>query len=397
MPTNVEVMLEGLRNASEGLKQFGQNRERSREAEAKAEAERLKRERLGAIGVEIKDIADEVGANPDYSREDFTARTGPLIQQIVESGDMSSLQALNDARSQIDAREKAKREAEKAKADAATEGKKDQKAAGDLDIKKKQIAQDIGAKHRGASKTALDMQTSYNTILGAAEGEPSGAKDLQLVTAFMKSVDPGSTVRETEFKNAAEARSFWSENTKTDANGNLTTKNGIPLPGFVQQAIQKYEFGSKGGFLLPEQRAEFLNSAEDSYDRQLAVQEGNDTQYERQLKDIDQGLDRDTYLTFNAKKEREKITARRAKVKADKEARDKEESLKIKTDGSGKKRKVVGKAFVEATIKKNSAAWAKIQAEEEAKLGRPFTAEEKNDFIAQKFEKDGFIIDKNAP
>lgn len=72
----------------------------------------------------------------------------------------------------------------------------------------------------------------------------TGAGDLALVTSFMKMLDPGSTVRETEFANAR------------DTGGLITT---------LQNIYQKNK-DSKGKFLQPEQRESFARLAALYYD-----------------------------------------------------------------------------------------------------------------------------------
>lgn len=56
----------------------------------------------------------------------------------------------------------------------------------------------------GPVKAALDAQASYETMVNAST-DPSAAGDLSLIFSFMKVLDPGSVVKETEFANAQNA------------------------------------------------------------------------------------------------------------------------------------------------------------------------------------------------
>ena len=78
--------------------------------------------------------------------------------------------------------------------------------------------------------------TAYEKVKSSAESQ-TAAGDMALVFAYMKMLDPGSTVRESEFENAA-----------------ATTG----LPGKFINAVRN----AKNGIILnPEQRADFLNEA----------------------------------------------------------------------------------------------------------------------------------------
>lgn len=399
MPTNMEIILEGMRGLAQAAGNYNDRRAKAEEGRAKEESERAKKERLKAIGIELQDLSDKADADPEYDEAKLARDGTPIVRQIMESGDMGSMKSLELIQDKAKARSTAARDKAKEAKQDTKDAAKSSKEATDLDLKRKTIAQDISAKHRKASETSIGMQNAYNTIVAAAEGKPNGAKDLQLVTAYMKSIDPGSTVRETEFKNAAEARSFWSANTRTDENGNLTTKGGIPLPGFVVQAIQKYEVGSEGGFLLPEQREAFLDAAETNYEKQLIEQESVDDNYDRQLKDIGD-LDRDTYLTFNAKKERGRVGERRTKAKAAKEKKKKDDDLKLVTDEDGKKQKakVVDQATLQKIMDANKEKFtAAVQAAEQRRAAEgkpPFSPQEKQSFIVEILKQNGI---KTAP
>ena len=107
------------------------------------------------------------------------------------------------------------------------------------------------------TKDTQDVAVSYEKVRNAT-ATPAG--DLALVFNYMKMLDPGSVVRESEFKNAEQAKAWLS---KTEA-------SGYTVPSMVKTAIQKAESGT---FLLPEQRANFKQEAETIFGSQMAQQE----------------------------------------------------------------------------------------------------------------------------
>jgi hypothetical protein len=115
----------------------------------------------------------------------------------------------------------------------------------------------------GLRKEVTAAAKDYSTIresataLDAISRAPSAASDIAMVFSFMKILDPGSVVRETEYATAAQAA-------------------GVPerVVGIIQR-IQN------GQFLTPQQRAEFLSVAktmadarEQSYRQNLQRYEG---------------------------------------------------------------------------------------------------------------------------
>lgn len=98
-----------------------------------------------------------------------------------------------------------------------------------------------------ATKDFAKQATAYDRVVQSAT-DPSAAGDLSLIFNFMKVLDPGSVVRESEFATAAGARAAL-----TRAEG-----AGTVVPAFVAQAVQRLETGQ---MLLPEQRNDFLTRA----------------------------------------------------------------------------------------------------------------------------------------
>ena len=94
-------------------------------------------------------------------------------------------------------------------------------------------------------KAFQDQVAAYGRIISSAE-EPSAAGDLALIFNYMKLLDPGSVVRESEFRTAEEAAAWLQE----------SEESGIAIPRPVQTAIQKLQTGQ---MLLPNQRADFVD------------------------------------------------------------------------------------------------------------------------------------------
>jgi hypothetical protein len=99
------------------------------------------------------------------------------------------------------------------------------------------------------------LRKSYLNTLQATAAEDSAAGDLAFIFAYMKMLDPGSTVREGEFANAQNA-------------GGVDTK-----------VINLYNQIRTGERLSPAQRAEFLSTAQVTYDKQLEEQLKVDERY----------------------------------------------------------------------------------------------------------------------
>lgn len=108
------------------------------------------------------------------------------------------------------------------------------------------------------TKRTKQVAESYNRIIQSATN-PSAAGDLSLVFNYMKMLDPGSVVRESEFKSAEQARAAISK--LEDAN--------VYVPGFLRQGVQKL---TTGKFLLPEQRKDFAGQASNLFNAQMQKQ-----------------------------------------------------------------------------------------------------------------------------
>jgi len=119
-------------------------------------------------------------------------------------------------------------------------------------------------------KFGSDFRTTEDAYSRITSLDETAAGDLALIFNYMKMLDPGSVVRESEFSNAEQARAWL---TKMD-------EGGQDVPAFVKQGIQKLTEGTR---LLPEQRKDFLNQAQNLY----GSQKGN---FEKRLKPINQAI-----------------------------------------------------------------------------------------------------------
>lgn len=108
-------------------------------------------------------------------------------------------------------------------------------------------AQALRSEIDAISKDFIKVEDAFDRIENSVT-DPSPAGDLALIFNFMRLLDPGSVVRESEFRTAADARAWLAE----------TEESGTKVPTFVKQAIQKFEVGT---FLVPEQRKDFFGRA----------------------------------------------------------------------------------------------------------------------------------------
>lgn len=109
------------------------------------------------------------------------------------------------------------------------------------------------------SKLGTDFRTvqaNYGVIKTVAAGKPTPAGDLSLIFAYMKLLDPGSTVREGEQATAANAR------------------------GVEESVRSLYNRVLLGDKLGPNQRADFLSQAEAQYQTRLATHQNERKQYQ---------------------------------------------------------------------------------------------------------------------
>ena len=150
----------------------------------------------------------------------------------------------------------------------------DTKAADDLRKEKFKNANDLRDEHTKQSGEFLKVRDAYGRILASGQ-EPTAAGDLALIFNYMKMLDPGSTVRETEFANA---------------------QNAAGVPDILKARWNALLSGEK---LAEPQREDFLNRSRGLYKSMLRSQEYLDSTYTKLAENFDVEPDK-VVLDFNA-------------------------------------------------------------------------------------------------
>ena len=114
-------------------------------------------------------------------------------------------------------------------------------------------------------KAFKPVRAAFLKVKQSAE-KPSAAGDLALVFNYMKILDPGSVVREGEFKTAADATA-WLQKSEAD---------GVAIPAPIAQAIRKLKDGT---ILTDAQRKDFVNIARKAASAQFAPVKDSYLQY----------------------------------------------------------------------------------------------------------------------
>jgi hypothetical protein len=108
------------------------------------------------------------------------------------------------------------------------------KATGGIDPEKKFTQEEkIRKEWQGRSKMYGELQGTFNTLQASASSA-NGPGDIALITGFMKMLDPGSVVRETEFATARDTA------------------------GLFTQLQNRLEKAQNGQLLSPQQRKEYV-------------------------------------------------------------------------------------------------------------------------------------------
>lgn len=129
--------------------------------------------------------------------------------------------------------------------------------------------QDLRKEYRALPvvKDFATVQQGWDRIQSAAE-DPSPAGDLGLIFSFMKVMDPGSVVRESEFATAENAAKWLQE----------AGESGVEVPRPVAAAIRRMQTGQR---LSEEQRADFVNQAAGFYNRHAERVNAEVAEYQR--------------------------------------------------------------------------------------------------------------------
>lgn len=369
-------MRQGLRSAGDGIAEYGKVKERVAEKEAKEEAERVRQERLAEVSGGIPDL-EELISNPNSTREDFVNHpsTQRIIQEGIDSGDPNILRSLDPYKDIYDQRYRDQEATAKSKSDKDKEAKKNK-----IEAKKGKV--DEFKVIRGLSEDYADDDTTKRTTLlkeslgkiQSSGKSKTGPGDLSMIFQYMKMLDPGSVVRETEFKAAAESGSMF------EYMDSLKEK-GLALPSWLMRTGQKIDPGQKGAFLLPNQRRQFLKEAGGLYGAQLDSQQAVEDRYRRDADAIEAPYDR--IFTSPVAKEREALKAYQEAMAAEeeKEAAAKEEDGKkvteVDPDSEGLKQMIEDNtpAFNERVAKADAARSA---------VGKPPLNEKEKEYLFNK-------------
>ena len=120
-----------------------------------------------------------------------------------------------------------------------------------------------------ATKDFSKQSKAMERIVASAK-DPSAAGDLALIFNYMKMLDPGSVVRESEFRTAEDARAWFGE------------YKGNKIPSIFLKYILKAQTGE---MLLPNQRQDFVGRAEELYDQAEAGYTSLEDQYKAIARD----------------------------------------------------------------------------------------------------------------
>jgi hypothetical protein len=179
----------------------------------------------------------------DISNVPFTDRKGILSDSISSLEDPQATEKSQlDIESKKIANEKAQIELKQFNDEV--------KFGSKVDIKPQELRKEFNG--LGQIKDLRTVQAAFNKVKRAGTGEQSPASDLSMVFNFMKVLDPGSVVREGEFKTAEQAKA-WLEKSK---------EGGVDVPLTVENAINRKV---EGLLLRPDQRADFVNQAEGAF------------------------------------------------------------------------------------------------------------------------------------
>jgi len=124
------------------------------------------------------------------------------------------------------------------------------------------------------------QSAAYDRLKRSAFGKDGkvkldGASQMALLFNYLKVLDPGSTVRESEYKSAEDARALMTEIEIDSAN------RGVPIPAKVMSMIQKMQTGGK---LLERDVRAIANAATDMYRGSIETQDKLNVFYSTEAK-----------------------------------------------------------------------------------------------------------------
>jgi len=189
--------------------------------------------------------------------EQVAARSGSqagILPERVDADTTARIEAESKSREDQQAfeadqtRQKQKFEADQARLKREGEASKPEKAF--------ENATTLRKEYDSQSKDFQTATQGYQSVLSASR-DPSAAGDLALIFSYMKTLDPGSTVREGEFANAQNA-------------------GGIPA-----RVTAQYNKILKGERLAPEQRSDFVKKAGQLYEGQKGLDDKRRERYRK--------------------------------------------------------------------------------------------------------------------
>ena len=125
-----------------------------------------------------------------------------------------------------------------------------------------------------AVKAFSEQSQAFGRIVASAK-DPSPAGDLALIFNYMKVLDPGSVVRESEFATAEQAAA-WMQRMSED---------GYTVPRPIAAAVRKAQTGQR---LSPEQRSDFVGRASELY--RQAESQNNDLHQDWKVRAEEYGM-----------------------------------------------------------------------------------------------------------
>ncbi len=125
------------------------------------------------------------------------------------------------------------------------------------DVKDFESSQKLRKEYLAGASDFTKTRDSFARIQAVGK-TATGAGDLALIFNYMKLLDPGSVVRESEFRTAEQAKAWLSE----------ATESGVLVPSSIRTAIQKADPAKRGAFLLDNQREDFVARARDLFKKQ---------------------------------------------------------------------------------------------------------------------------------
>lgn len=152
------------------------------------------------------------------------------------------------------------------------EKNKDKTGVGEVDKLKVQIEKDLRKEYEDGSDLFKKATDNIGVIRGAVAQEPTNAGDIALIYAYMKMLDPTSTVMQGEY---------------------ATVQNAGTIPQTILSQYNKL-LTSKDGFLEENLRQDFVRRAETLYDQRVQQHEKFTTAFEDIV---------DTYKPYNVNPE----------------------------------------------------------------------------------------------